>query len=118
MFMAPLCGMSSLDLFRWCYRVSESGTCISGPVQHVGMNVSLGENVRLWHFTYIGDDSVIGDNTKIGSLVHIDYDVRIGCRTPRPRRCGPCSRGHTSYRLFQPGSQLFQHPARGRTVSS
>jgi acetyltransferase-like isoleucine patch superfamily enzyme len=51
---------------------------MSSPVQHVGNNVKLGENVRLWHFTYIGDNSVIGDNTKIGSLVHIDYNVRIG----------------------------------------
>ena len=51
---------------------------MSGPVQHVGRNVSLGENVRLWHFTYVGDDSVIGENTKIGSLVHIDYNVHIG----------------------------------------
>jgi len=48
------------------------------PIHHVGENVSLGENVKLWHFSYIGNNTVIGNNTKIGSLVHIDYNVRIG----------------------------------------
>jgi acetyltransferase-like isoleucine patch superfamily enzyme len=51
---------------------------MSGLVQHIGRNVKLGVNVRIWHFTYIGDESVIGENTKIGSLVHIDYNVEIG----------------------------------------
>jgi len=51
---------------------------VSGVMNHVGKNVKLGENVRIWHFTYIGDGAEIGDNTKIGSLVHIDYGVRIG----------------------------------------
>ena len=51
---------------------------MSAPLQHKGANVKLGEGVRIWHFTYIGNDTVIGDNTKIGSLVHIDYNVRIG----------------------------------------
>ena len=32
----------------------------------------------IWHFTYIGNDSEIGDGTKIGSLVHLDYGVKIG----------------------------------------
>ena len=49
-------------------------------MQHVGKNVNIGENVRMWHFTYIGDGTTIGDDTKIGSLVHIDYNVRIGKR--------------------------------------
>jgi acetyltransferase-like isoleucine patch superfamily enzyme len=47
-------------------------------VRHVGKNVKLGENVRVWHFTYIGDNTTVGDNTKIGSLSHIDYNVNIG----------------------------------------
>jgi NDP-sugar pyrophosphorylase family protein len=47
-------------------------------MNHVGKNVKLGDNVRMWHFTYIGDGAEIGDNTKIGSLVHIDYGVKIG----------------------------------------
>jgi acetyltransferase-like isoleucine patch superfamily enzyme len=51
---------------------------MSGPINHVGKNVKLGENVKMWHFTYIGDDTEIGANTKIGSLVHIDYGVKIG----------------------------------------
>jgi acetyltransferase-like isoleucine patch superfamily enzyme len=50
----------------------------SNVAQHIGRNVKLGDNVRIWHFTYIGDDTEIGDNTKIGSLAHIDYNVRIG----------------------------------------
>lgn len=51
---------------------------MSDVVNHIGKNVKLGRNVRLWHFTYVGNDTVIGDNTKVGSLTHIDYDVRIG----------------------------------------
>jgi len=51
---------------------------MSSVAQHIGRDVKLGENVRVWHFTYIGDGAEIGDNTKIGSLAHIDYDVRIG----------------------------------------
>ena len=47
-------------------------------IKHIGRNVELGENVKIWHFTYIGDDTEIGDNTKIGSLAHIDYKVKIG----------------------------------------
>ena len=41
----------------------------------------IGENVKIWHFTYVGDNVEIGDNVKIGSLVHIDYDVKIGENT-------------------------------------
>lgn len=37
----------------------------------------IGENVSIWHFTYIGDNVEIGNNVKIGSLAHIDYDVKI-----------------------------------------
>lgn len=44
----------------------------------MGDNVSLGDDVKIWHFCYIGDDSVIGSGTKIGSLTHVDYNVRIG----------------------------------------
>jgi len=41
----------------------------------------IGDNVRIWHYTYVGDDTEIGDNVRIGSLVHIDYDVKIGENT-------------------------------------
>ena len=41
----------------------------------------IGDNVSIWHFSYVGDDTEIGDNVKIGSLVHIDYDVKIGENT-------------------------------------
>lgn len=41
----------------------------------------LGKNVRIWHFAYVGANTLIGDNVKIGSLAHVDYDVRIGSGT-------------------------------------
>ena len=33
----------------------------------------IGKDVKIWHFTYIGDNTEIGEGTKIGSLVHVDY---------------------------------------------
>ena len=41
----------------------------------------IGQNVKIWHFSYIGDNTEIGDNVKIGSLVHIDYNVKIGANS-------------------------------------
>ena len=41
----------------------------------------VGENVKIWHFTYVGDNVEIGNNVKIGSLTHIDYNVKIGENT-------------------------------------
>ena len=53
---------------------------MSSHMKHIGKDVTIGLNVKIWHFTYIGDHTIIGDDTKIGSLVHIDYDVTIGKR--------------------------------------
>ena len=47
----------------------------------ISPKAKIGENVKIWHFSYIGDNTEIGDNVKIGSLVHIDYDVKIGDNT-------------------------------------
>ena len=47
----------------------------------VSKKTSIGENVKIWHFAYIGENTEIGDNVKIGSLAHIDYDVKIGENT-------------------------------------
>ena len=41
----------------------------------------IGDNVKIWHFAYVGDNTEIGDNVKIGSLSHVDYDVKIGSNT-------------------------------------
>jgi len=38
----------------------------------------MGKNVKIWHFTYIGDNTEIGDNVVIGSLAHVDRNVKIG----------------------------------------
>ncbi len=42
---------------------------------------TIGKNVKIWNFVYVGDNVEIGDNVKIGSLAHIDYDVKIGENT-------------------------------------
>jgi len=42
---------------------------------------TIGKNVKIWNFAYVGDNVEIGDNVKIGSLSHIDYDVKIGENT-------------------------------------
>ena len=41
----------------------------------------IGENVKIWHFSYVGDNTEIENNVSIGSLAHIDYDVKIGENT-------------------------------------
>ena len=45
---------------------------------HISRKASLGVDVKIWHGTYIGDDTKIGARTTIGSLTHIDYGVTIG----------------------------------------
>lgn len=47
----------------------------------ISETAKIGDNVKIWHFSYIGDDVEIGDNVKIGSLVHVDYNVKIGDNT-------------------------------------
>lgn len=47
----------------------------------ISEKAKIGENTKIWHFSYIGDNVEIGNNVKIGSLVHIDYDVKIGNNT-------------------------------------
>ena len=47
----------------------------------ISEKAKIGQNVQVWHFSYIGDNVEIGDNVKIGSLAHIDYDVKIGDNT-------------------------------------
>jgi acetyltransferase-like isoleucine patch superfamily enzyme len=47
----------------------------------ISEKAKIGNNVKIWHFSYVGDDVEIGDNVKIGSLAHIDYNVKIGDNT-------------------------------------
>jgi UDP-2-acetamido-3-amino-2,3-dideoxy-glucuronate N-acetyltransferase len=51
-------------------------------VNFISPTAKIGENVKIWHFAYIGGDTSIGNNVMIGSLTHIDYNVKIGnnCR--------------------------------------
>ncbi|MBI5145634.1 MAG: N-acetyltransferase [Thaumarchaeota archaeon] len=48
---------------------------------HISETAKIGKNVRIWHFAYVGDNTMIGDNVKIGSLAHVDYNVIIGENT-------------------------------------
>jgi len=47
----------------------------------ISEKATIGKNVKIWNFAYVGDGVEIGDNVKIGSLAHIDYDVKIGENT-------------------------------------
>ena len=51
-------------------------------INFISPNAKIGENVKIWHFAYVGDNTSIGNNVMIGSLTHVDYGVRIGnnCR--------------------------------------
>ncbi len=50
-------------------------------INFVSPDAKLGKNARIWHYAYVGAQTVVGDNVKIGSLAHVDYDVRIGSGT-------------------------------------
>ena len=47
----------------------------------VSPDANIWKNVKIWHFAYVGSNTTIGDNVKIGSLAHVDYDVKIGSGT-------------------------------------
>jgi acetyltransferase-like isoleucine patch superfamily enzyme len=49
-----------------------------GVKNYVDRKAKVGKNVKIWHFAYVGPNTIIGDNVKIGSLAHVDYNVRIG----------------------------------------
>jgi len=44
----------------------------------ISKKAKIGNNVKIWHFAYVGDNTEIGNNVKIGSLAHVDYNVKIG----------------------------------------
>ena len=50
-------------------------------IQYISNQAKIGKNVKIWHFAYVGDNTIIGDNVMIGSLAHIDYAVKIGIYT-------------------------------------
>ncbi len=49
-----------------------------GIINRVSTSAKIGRNVKIWHFAYVGDNTVLEDNISIGSLSHIDYNVKIG----------------------------------------
>ncbi len=55
--------------------------CVTMVTNHISEKAKIGKNVKIWHFAYVGDNTVIGDNVKIGSLAHVDYNVIIGENT-------------------------------------
>jgi UDP-2-acetamido-3-amino-2,3-dideoxy-glucuronate N-acetyltransferase len=50
-------------------------------INYVSSTATIGQNVKIWHFAYVGDETEIKDNVMIGSLTHIDYKVKIGENT-------------------------------------
>ncbi|MFX0061336.1 MAG: acyltransferase [Candidatus Hermodarchaeota archaeon] len=41
-------------------------------------NVTLGKNVKVWHYCQIRPGAQIGENTQVGSFTYIGLDVKIG----------------------------------------
>jgi len=77
----------------------------------ISPKAKLGENVRVWNYTYVGGDTTIGDNTKIGSLAHVDYNVVIGknCKIEGLAYIAPLSRiGNDVF--IGPGAVLTNDP--------
>ncbi len=54
----------------------------SSVINFISPKATIGKNVKIWHFAYIGDNSIVGNDVMIGSLTHVDYNVKIGnnCR--------------------------------------
>ena len=50
-------------------------------INYISEKAKIGNNVQIWHFTFVGEDTEIGDNVRIGSLVHLDSNVKIGENT-------------------------------------
>jgi acetyltransferase-like isoleucine patch superfamily enzyme len=53
----------------------------SNILNYVAKDAKIGNNVKIWHFSYVGSKTEIGNNVMIGSLTHIDYNVKIGDNT-------------------------------------
>src|ERR687885_1156170 len=53
----------------------------SSVTNYISKTAKIGENVKIWHFAYVGNDTEIEDNVMIGSLTHVDYKVKIGKNT-------------------------------------
>ena len=60
---------------------SSNYTNAPGVTNYISPTARIGKNVKIWHFAYVGDNTVIGNNVMIGSLTHVDYKVKIGDNT-------------------------------------
>ncbi|HKU49086.1 MAG TPA: acyltransferase [Nitrososphaera sp.] len=61
--------------------MANSYVAPNGVVNFVAGDAKVGQNVKIWHFAYVGSKAEIGDNVMIGSLTHVDYGVKIGSNT-------------------------------------
>lgn len=77
----------------------------------ISPKASLGANVSVWNFAYVGPGSIIGENTKIGSLAHVDYDVQVGknCKIEGLAYLAPMSRIGDNV-FIGPGAILTNDP--------
>lgn len=48
------------------------------PSSYVDEGVTLGDNVKIWHFCHVQGGTVIGDNTSLGQNVYVGSEVSIG----------------------------------------
>jgi acetyltransferase-like isoleucine patch superfamily enzyme len=60
---------------------SNNYTNAPGVTNYISTTARIGKNIKIWHFAYVGDDTIIGNNVMIGSLTHVDYKVKIGDNT-------------------------------------
>lgn len=67
---------------------------VPGVPNLVSPKATIGKNVKIWNYAYVGPNTKIGDDTKIGSLAHVDYNVVIGrnCKIEGLAYIAPLSR--------------------------
>ncbi len=60
------------------YKNGKNSAQEPSVTNYISNTAKIGKNVKIWHFAYVGGETIIGDNVMIGSLTHIDYKVSIG----------------------------------------
>src|SRR5919199_1235105 len=49
-------------------------------INYISTTARIGKNVKIWHFAYVGDDTIIGDTVEDGAVIGSRAAIRPGIR--------------------------------------